>query len=124
RQNSQSAWPIRPALEPLGLLLGIGQPADESPAATEFTDRQHEFVLPFFQRKIDGVVLRVHNAEEARIAEGLRAASAEEDLAIQEDAYVVTVPELQLLQLIAIGVNDGLRIQHLHSGLRLEPFRE
>ena len=67
--------------------------ADESPAAAELADGEHELVGALLERKVDGVVLRIDDAEEARIAEVLRAAAAVEDLAVQEHADVVAVAD-------------------------------
>ena len=54
------------------------------------------------------------------IAEALRAAAAVKNLSVQEDADVVAIADLELLHLVAIGVDGGARVEHLHSRLRLE----
>src|SRR6476660_397975 len=77
--------------------------ADEAPAAAELAEREDELVAALAERQVDGVVLRVDDAEEARVAEALRAAAAPQDPAVQEDADVVAVPDLQLLHLVAVG---------------------
>src|SRR6476646_8073859 len=98
--------------------------ADEAPAAAELAERQDELVVALAERQVDGVVLRVDDAEEARVPEALRAAAAPQDPAVQEDADVVAVPDLQLLHLVAVGGNRRPRVDDLHPGLGLEPLRE
>jgi hypothetical protein len=67
----------------LTLALMLGEPADESPSAAKFADCQHQLVAALPQRQIDGVVLRVDDAEEPGIAEILSASPTKEYLAIQ-----------------------------------------
>src|SRR5579871_751372 len=48
----------------LSILIEGDQTADEPPAAAEFAERQHQLVPTLFQRKVNRVVLRIHNSEE------------------------------------------------------------
>jgi hypothetical protein len=41
------------------LRLWRGQFTEEAPAAEELDDGQHEFVVAFFQREVEDVVVRV-----------------------------------------------------------------
>src|SRR5262249_44353738 len=109
-----------PHAQPGFKLFHILQAADESPASAQLTDPQHELVLAFLERQIHGIVLGVDDPEESRIAESLRATAAPQDLAVQEDAHVVAVTDLKLFDLIAIALDGRLRVEQLHTRLRLQ----
>jgi len=81
-------------------------------------------ILTLFQLKIDGVILRVNDAEEAGIAEALRTAAAIEDLPIQENADLVAVTDLEFLYLVAVGVDVSARVQDVRARLRLQTLRK
>src|SRR5690242_3531543 len=94
--------------------IDLRQAADEAPAAAQFADRQHQLIAAFLQRQVDGIILWVHDAQEPGIAEALRAAPAVEDLAVEEDAYVIAVADLELLHLVAVRIDGRPRIDHFH----------
>src|SRR5215813_12709382 len=101
-------------------VLQVHQAANESPAAAEFADCQHQFVAALLQGKVDGIVFRVNDPEESGIAKTLGAAATVENFAIQEYAHVVAVTDIELFHLIALGINVGSHIHHLHSRLRFQ----
>src|ERR1700733_6124076 len=100
------------------------QAANESPSSAEFADRQHQFVVALLQGKINGVVFRVHDTEEPRVAETLGTSAAVENLTIQEDTDVVAITNVELLHLLPIRINGGPRIYHLHSRLGFQTLRK
>jgi hypothetical protein len=44
-------------------MFSVPQAADESPAAAQLGESQHQIVAPLLQRQMDGVVLRLDDAE-------------------------------------------------------------
>src|SRR5262249_12009887 len=95
-------------------------PAHKPPAPTQLTHRQHQLVAALLQWQIDSVVFRINDAEEPGVAEVLGAAAAEENLAVQEDADVVAVADLEFFHLVAVALDGGARVHHLHPRLRLQ----
>ena len=81
-------------------------------------------IRTFLERQIQGVVLGIDDAEEARIAKVLRAAATVENRPVQEDAHIVAVSEEELLDLIAIRLDRRLRVDDFHPRLRIETLRE
>src|SRR5438270_1253876 len=61
----------------------IDEPGHEAPSPTQLAHRQHELIRALAQREVHRVILRIHDAEERRIAEILRAAAAIEDPAVE-----------------------------------------
>src|ERR1700760_3939659 len=100
----------------------INQLADKSPAAAKLAYSQHQFIASFFERKINGIILWIHNAEKSGIAKALCAAAAVKNFAVKKDADIVTVTNVKLFHLIAIGRNHCPRIKDFHARLRLKPL--
>src|SRR5262249_10495669 len=94
------------------------------PPAAKFTDCQHQLIAALLQGKVNGVVLGIHDPEEPWIAKTLSAAAAVKDLAIQKNADVIAVADLELLHLFAVGVDGGFRIHKFHARLRIETLRK
>src|SRR6185369_3995860 len=105
-------------------MFRVFQPANEAPSAAQLAYSQHQFVAALFQRKVYRVVFRVHDAKETGIAEVLRASAAEENFAIEEQANVVAVAEVELLHLISIGIDVSPRIEDFHPWLWFQPLRK
>src|ERR1700740_87334 len=102
----------------------VRKAADEAPAAPELTDRQHQFIAALLQGQIDGVVFRIDDAEEARVAEALRAAATIENLPVEEEADIVAIPDFEFSYLITAGIDRGPGIEDFHAGLRLQARRK
>ncbi len=102
----------------------VAKAADEPPASTQLTHCQHQFIAALLERQIHGVVLRIHDAEKCRIAETLGTAAAIENLTIQKHGDFVAVADIEFLYLIAVGLNDGLGIEHLHTRLGFKALGE
>src|SRR4029434_4941113 len=102
----------------------VGEAADKTPAAAQLADGQHQFVASLLQRKVYSVVFRIHDAEETGVAEILRASAAKKNLAVQEDAHVVAVSDVEFFHLVAIRIDRGAGIENLHSRLRVETLGE
>src|SRR6516162_2603482 len=90
--------------------LHLLEPADEPPPSAQLGYRQHQLVAPPLQRKVHGVVLGIDDAEEARIAEPLRATAAVEDLPVQEHAHLVAVPDQEPFHLVVVDVEARPRV--------------
>src|SRR3954451_22104142 len=102
--------------------LQILQPADETPSPSKFTHRQHQLVAALSQWKVHRIVFHVHDAEKSWIAKVLRASSPKKNLPVQEHAHIIAVANIQLLYLVALGMNGGPRVAHFHPWLRLQAF--
>ena len=83
-------------------VVQIGQSSDETPASTQFTDGQYQFIAALLQRQVDRIIFRVHDAKKAWVAEVLRASSAPQNLVVEEHADIVAVTEGELLHLVAV----------------------
>jgi hypothetical protein len=105
-------------------LWNLVELADEAPATAELANGEHELVVAFFQGKVDGIVLRIDDAEKTGIAETLGAAAAIEDLAVQKDTDVITVTDRELFDLVSRGMDAGPCIKDFHTSLRVEAFGE
>src|SRR5262249_15209205 len=97
---------------------------NEPPSTSQLAHREHQLVVAFAERQVDGIVLRGDDAEGTRVAEGLRTSATVEDRAVQEDAHVVAITGQELLPLFAIGVDRRARVEDEHAGLWLETLRK
>ena len=83
---------------PANLIGEVGEAAEKAPAAAEFAEGEKEFVVARVEGKVDGVVFRVDDAEEAGVAKTLGPAAAIENFPFEEDGDVVAVADFEFFE--------------------------
>jgi hypothetical protein len=94
---------MRDAGHPANLIRDVGEAAEKAPAAAEFAEGEKEFVVARVEGKVDGVVFRVDDAEEAWVAKTLGAAATIENFAVEEDGDVVAVADFEFFEEVTVA---------------------
>src|SRR6202035_380723 len=98
--------------------------ANKSPAAADFADRKDQLIAALFQRKIDVVVIQVHDTEEIGVAVLLVASATVENLAVEKYADLVAITNIEPLHLVTVGTDGGARIHDFRAWLGFQALRK
>lgn len=66
--------------------------------------------MAFLQWQEHGVIFCIYDAQKSRVAEALGTATTVKDLIIQENAYLIAIADIELLDLIEVGDDRGASI--------------
>src|SRR5580704_172895 len=83
------------------------KPANKTPPAEKLGNRQHQFVIAFLERQVDGIVIHVHKPESPRLAESNQIISSIKRLRIQIDDDLIAVTKIHLPDSIPIRMNGS-----------------